>query len=115
MTNNKLLSISLILLALSILFGSIYMGNSLKQLNLQPREVETLANENGLISAEDAAKYLNISIYDFTDMLWEQEKEKMTLSSYTTHRFIHYIEVNGDKLFSKVSLDKWIEHNLYNK
>lgn len=116
MANHKLLSVSIIILAICMLTGMVYIGHTLQALDFySDHEVEEI-KESGLITMSEAADYLNLSLSEFERLVLLEEKEKELLSVYSTHRFISYIEISSNKkLFSKIDLDKWIEYNLHNK
>ncbi|MCC5910105.1 MAG: hypothetical protein JJT76_06675 [Clostridiaceae bacterium] len=116
MENKRLLPLSIIILAISIIFSSIWIGQSLQKLSNAQATNTQPSIEKALLTDEEAAEYLGISINQFKDILIKDKNDKAKLTSYPTYRFIPYIELaNGNKLFSKEELDKWIKHHMNNK
>ena len=101
---------------MSLVFGSIWIGHSIdKAVNLQISSKESFI-EKALLTEEESAEYLNISITSFNRILENNIKEKQDLMTYPIYRFIPYIEVgNGEKRFNKKQLDEWINYNMLNK
>jgi len=93
--NNKLIPISIILLAISIVFGSIWIGNSLKE--IANTRIHVNSQEREILELEEAAKYLKISEGDLLYLLRESDPE------------IKYVEINGKYIFSKEGLHQWVE------
>jgi len=123
MENKKLLSISIsiIILAVSIVFGSIWIGYSLQKImKVQVSKTQVsdtqLLNEKALMTENESAEYLNISIDQFKDILSKDSQEKVKEASYDTYKFVPYMTINnGNKMFSKKELDEWIKYNTFNK
>jgi hypothetical protein len=114
--NKKLLPLSIIILAMSLVFGSLWIGHSIeKAVKSQIISKESFI-EKALLTEEESAEYLNISITSFSRILENNIREKQELTSYPLYRFIPYIEVgNGEKRFNKKQLDEWINYNMLNK
>jgi len=69
-----------------------------------------------LLTEEESAEYLNISIDEFKNILQKDAEKKVGLSTYDTYAFIHYIDINhGKKMFNKKELDEWIKYNMNTK
>jgi hypothetical protein len=109
--NKKFLSLSIIILAMSVVFGSIWIGHSF------PKVITTqTSKEKALLTETESAEYLNITIDEFKNILLNDSQTKSQLTSYAPYRFIPYIEINtATKMFNKTELDKWINHNMLNK
>ena len=72
--------------------------------------------EKALLTEDESAEYLNISIDELKNILQKDTEKKAGLSSYDTYAFIHYIDINhGKKMFNKKELDEWIKYNMHNK
>jgi len=72
--------------------------------------------EKSLLTGEECAQYLNISIDEFKNILQKESEKKVRLSTYSDYAFIRYIEIrNGEKMFNKKELDEWIKYNMYKK
>jgi len=109
--NKRLLPLSIIILAISVVLGSIWIGHSLE------KAVTTqIPKEKALLTETESAEYLNISIEEFKNIILKDRQTKGELTSYPTYRFIPYIEISSTtKMFSKKELDKWIDYNMLNK
>ncbi|MBZ9687502.1 hypothetical protein G9F72_014315 [Clostridium estertheticum] len=69
--------------------------------------------EKALLTEDESAEYLNISIDEFKNILLKDSEKKVGLSSYDTYEFIHYIDIShGKKMFNKKELDEWINYNI---
>lgn len=101
---------------MSIIFGAIWVGRSLEKVINSSVSALPVNTEKGLLTESESAEYLNISLDEFKDILLKDEETKSKLNSYSTYRFIPYIELSsGKKLFSKKELDEWIKFNSLNK
>lgn len=94
MENNKLVPISAIILAISIVFASIYIGNSLKEVTKQSTYINS--QESDILELDEAAKYLKISEGDLLYIIRSKGID------------IKYIEINGKYIFSKQALHEWV-------
>lgn len=97
MEKNKLLPLAIIILAISIVFSSIWIGQSLKAFANKNTPVNS--QQNDILGLEEAAKYLNISK---SELLYLSEGKGST---------INYIKINGKYIFSKEGLNKWVQSN----
>lgn len=72
--------------------------------------------DKALLTEDESAEYLNITIDEFKNILINDAVKKVGLSSYPAYSFINYIEISqGEKMFNKKELDKWIKFNMHNK
>lgn len=116
MENKRFLSISLIILAASIVFGSIWIGHSLQKFYKAQAGNTQVSQEKALMTEKESAEYLNISLDQFRSILIKDDEEKAGLGSYDTYRFVPYIKLeNGNKMFSRKELDEWIKYHMSNK
>lgn len=116
MKNNKLIPISIIILAISIFSGLMWVGYSIQEIASDGDNETNIEREKGLLTVVEASEYLSISVDELESILLKDSTIKEGLRGYSTYRFIPFIEVNnGKKLFSKEELDKWISHNMVNK
>jgi len=114
--NKRLLSISVLILAASIVFGSIFIGRSIERIGKTQVCTTQVSKEKGLWTEKEASEYLNISIEEFNKILSKDTEEKRLLTSFPTYKYIPYAEIgNGKKMFSKKELDEWIKFNMLNK
>lgn len=101
MEKNKLLPLSIIILAISIIFGSICIGYSLKAVANKSIFIgsQVDSQENNILEFGEAANYLKIS---------ESELLYLVEGKGTG---INYIKINNKYIFSKEGLDKWVQSN----
>ncbi|KAB3530923.1 helix-turn-helix domain-containing protein [Alkaliphilus pronyensis] len=102
MEKDKQLPLAIIILAISIVFSSIWIGQSLKQIGYERNEiakesVSVSSLQSDILGLEEAAKYLDISK---SELLYIVEGKGST---------INYIKINGKYIFSKEGLDKWVQ------
>lgn len=97
MEKNKLLPLSTIILAVSILFGSIWIGYSLKETS--NKNTTKISQQSDILEFNEAAKYLRLS-----------ESELLYLVSEKGSG-INYIKIGNKYIFSKEGLDKWVQSN----
>jgi hypothetical protein len=109
MKDFKGILISSIILSISLIFSSIYIGNSLKY------NTKNEVKNSDLLSKEKASEYLQISTDDFDKILLKEATEKVNVHVYDSNRFIAFVELNGKVYFSRTQINKWIEYHLYNK
>lgn len=116
MENKRLLSISILVLSISIVFGAIWLGRSLEKITITSVSGSPVITEKGLFTESESAEYLNISLDEFKNILLNDKETKSQLTSYDTYKFIPYIEFSGGKkMFSKKELDEWIKYKSLNK
>lgn len=116
MENKRLLPISIILLAISIVFGAIWIGNSLEKVIDIKASNSSISIEKALLTDKESAEYLSISLDEFNEILLKDSQQKTNLTIYPTYKFIPYIQINSSKkMFSKKELDEWIKYNSLNK
>jgi len=92
--NNKLVPISIIILSISIIFGSIWIGTSLKETANRSTYIDV--QENDILELGEAAKYLKLSEGDLLYLIRENSLG------------IKYVEINGKYIFSKEALRQWL-------
>lgn len=114
MKNNNGVIIAAIILSLAIIFMTAYIGNAIKDLAKAEQE-EPLVSESLLMKDTEAAKYLGLSVENFTSIIKRQNIEKQNLTSYPTYKFIPYIEIDGVRYFSAIELQQWVTYNMHNK
>lgn len=116
MKNNLL--IPSIILSVSLLISSCIIGYSL--LHAPSNEIvitEPVGNQiqdSALMTDEECAAYLNISVEDLRQTLLQDYQEKKSLGSYPTFKYIPYMElINGERRFNKAALDKYISYKMF--
>lgn len=115
MKENKLLPVSIFILALSIFFSAFWIGYSMKSPNRSTNSISSETYSKALMTEKETAEYLNMTQKQFTDLLTYEEKQRQGLNGYATYEFIPYIEIDGIKYFSKDEINKWIEYNSENR
>lgn len=114
MLKDNLLAGAVILLAIAVLISGLSITAAMK-IDPQGEIKKHGEQEFALMNSEAAAAYLGITHDDFYDILKEDAQERERLSSYSTYRFIPFIEISRQKYYTKDELNKWIEHNMLNK
>ncbi|MBM7615705.1 helix-turn-helix domain-containing protein [Alkaliphilus hydrothermalis] len=98
MEKNKFLTVAIVLLAFSIIFGSIYIGDSIRQVANQSANVSS--DTDDILDFDGAAEYLNISKSDLAKII----------STRSSTSGIKYVKVKGKYIFSKVALNEWLKN-----
>lgn len=112
MKKKHALLISSVLIAGSIVFSGVYIGNSIKEA-AKPKIVK---QDKVLLTEQEAAEFLNFSLEDFQTILHtEKEMLNMSWGEDYNFRYIPYVEVGIHKYFTKVGLVRWIESNADNR
>lgn len=112
MNTNRLLPLSIIALALCILFGSFWIGSSIQKAGTAEPSVSAPI-EKALLTQEECAQYLNITEDEMKALIAEQIYQKSQVSSNIPYRYLSFIEINGKKMFSKATVDMWITFSIY--
>lgn len=115
MKESKWTFLSALILSVSLIFSSVYVVNSLKSSKTSEKNTKSENINSILVSKEEAAQYLNISLKDFNKILQDEAMAKAQVQVYDSNRFIAYVEINNTWYYSKAQIDKWIEYHLYNK
>jgi hypothetical protein len=93
---------TVILLAASIAFSGVWIGNALKNKHqISNKSLEVL-------SLTEASDYLKISEKTIKQIIRQEDKVLSESGTFSGMMF-PYTEVNGQYIFSKKSLDKWVE------
>ena len=112
MNTNRLLPLSIIALALCILFGSFWIGSSIEKAGMGAPAVSAPV-EKALLTQEECAQYLNITEDEMKALIADQIYQKSQVSSNIPYRYLSFIEINGKKMFSKATVDMWITFSIY--
>jgi hypothetical protein len=128
MKETKWILLSTVVLSLSIIFSSVYMGNSIKTNRAFEDTIKKEKVNSILITKQETAEYLNISMEAFDELLRKEIREKLSMEipkeetiEYINiplndlDRFIGSIMINNTWYYSKDQIDKWIEYHLHNK
>lgn len=107
--------VCILTLAVSILFGSIWIGNSIKNytinLNKSNNSSKGLLYNKALMTEEETSQYLNLQLDIFKKIVIQNDVARKQAGSYEDFRYIPYITINGVRYFSKEHVDKWVENN----
>ncbi|MBM7566241.1 helix-turn-helix domain-containing protein [Paenibacillus sacheonensis] len=109
---NILLPISIIILGGCLILSAWVASNELKGQQLE-KSLNTLAQTKALMTSNEAAQYMGISIVDFDFLINSQAELKSGMSTYDKYMFISFIDIGNQKYFNKVEIDKWIEYNIH--
>ncbi|GFZ30349.1 hypothetical protein CSC2_08750 [Clostridium zeae] len=107
MENKKVLSISIILLSLSIVFGSIFVGYSLSK-SAKPQISTSPSIESNVLNLSQAAKYLDMPEAELQGII-NTEKAALDQSKIFTRMMFPYFTVNDKKYFYKNEIDEWLK------
>jgi len=91
MKNNKFLSLSVILLAISIIFGAFVISHSINNMSNK-----IILGEGYVLNLEETAKYLKIDKIDLIRLISKEGSK------------IPYKQVGGKYLFDRRALDQWL-------
>jgi len=111
---NILLPISIIILGGCLILSAWIVTNGLKNTEHSERSLINTTQPKALMTSDEAAQYMGISLNDFDLLIRSQVSQKAGLRSYDTYRFIPFIDIGDQKFFNKTEIDKWIEYNMLN-
>ena len=111
MESKKLLPISIIILALSIAFGSVWIGYSLqKSANLK----SSISTENMALTLSQVAEYLQMTEEEVTGIIQTEKKTLMQSGSFSG-RMLSYFTVNNKQYFYRNEIDEWLKEVSINR
>lgn len=108
----------MVMLSLSIVIGSILIGNSIRKASEDNNRNQSSYSETinkALMTEKEAAEYLNLSLEVFNSLLSSEELERKRLGTYPTYGFIPFVKIGDVKYFNKDLLDKWVEYSVTNR
>lgn len=106
MQNNKLLPISIIILALSIMLSSIWLGDSIQKLtNIQTQKTNVDSN---VLTVSQVANYLGMTEEEVQGII-KTEKNILESSGGYTGLMFPYFTVNDKMYFYKQQIDEWLK------
>jgi hypothetical protein len=118
MKENKLHLICVLILSISIIIGSAWIGISIRNANKNAnvnQSAYSLTNKKALMTEKETAEYLNLSEDKFNSLVYYQESERKKFNSYDTYSFIQFVKIDGGNYFNKEQVDKWVEYNIINR
>ena len=104
MENKKLLPISIIALAMSIVFGSIWIGHSIEKLAAihTPMSPST-STEHIALTLTQVAEYLNMTEEEVQLIInWEE-------TASVNEGKLPYVTINNKQYFHKDEIDEWLK------
>ncbi|MGY0372353.1 hypothetical protein [Clostridium sp. JNZ J1-5] len=118
MKENKLLLICTLILSISIIVGSIFIGSYMcrgnKDTNVN-QDSYSLTNSKALMTEKETAEYLNMPQDKFISLITYEESQMKKMNSYDTYSFIPFLKIDGVKYFNKEQVNKWVEYNTTNR
>ena len=113
MDNKTLLPISIIILAMSVVFGSIWIGHSLGKFStLQTPTSSSILTENIALTLPQVAEYLNLTEEEVRGIIGIEQKVLEETGSFHGKMF-PYITINNKQYFHKDEIDEWLkEHSI---
>lgn len=111
MKDNKLMSICILTLSISIVFGCVWIGSAIRNNANNPTKY---SYSKALMTETETAEYLSLSLDKFQRLVSQNDMQRSQLESYETFSFIHHITIDGERYFSKEHIDKWVENSSIN-
>lgn len=105
MKSNIMNLLSAVIIALALVFCSVYIGSKIESTSAENTMVQSI-----LMNKEEAAGFLGIPLETFTSMLKREKIERYNVTTYPTYQFIPYMNVDGEMYFSREELLKWVEY-----
>ncbi|QOR68175.1 hypothetical protein IM538_08720 [Cytobacillus suaedae] len=103
-----LLPIAIVILSAAIVFAGLQFGQADEQ---SSHSGQFNSMDKGLMSIEETAEYLNLTVEELEAIIRKQDLERSTLDSFATYQFIPYITIEGEMHFSKYQLEEWIKYS----
>lgn len=118
MKSSKLLSISILVLAVSIILGPLFIGYTVIKSLDSNNAVQTSVDKRTTFNLEQVADYLNMTQDDVLGII-QTEKQLLDSTGSFTGTMFPYFTVNKVKYFDKSEIDSWLaevasEHREYN-
>ena len=111
MENRKLLPISIITLAMSVVFGSIWIGHSIeKNVSLQASisTPTSISTHSKTLTLSQVAEYLNMNEEEVSAII-QTEKKKLDETHSFTGKMFPYFTINNKQYFYKDEIDEWLK------
>ena len=107
MENKKLFPISIIILAMSVVFGSIWIGHSIeKSVSLQASI--SISTNSKTLSLSQVAEYLNMNEEEVSAIIQTEQKKLDETHSFDGKMF-PYFTINNKQYFYKDEIDEWLK------
>lgn len=111
MENKKLLPISIITLAMSVVFGSIWIGHSIeKNVSLQASILTptSISTDSKTLTLSQVAEYLNMKDEEVSAIIQTEKKVLDETHSFYGKMF-PYFTINNKQYFYKDEIDEWLK------
>lgn len=111
MENKKLLPISIIIFAMSVIFSSIWMEYSLKKaVNLQASisTITSKSTDSKTLTLSQVAEYLNMPDEEVRAII-QTEKKKLDETHSFSGKMFPYFTINNKWYFYKDEIDEWLK------
>jgi membrane glycosyltransferase len=117
MEKRILLSVSFIILALSIVFASVWIGFLLQKLETSQNSNSTPINRN-ILNVSKVAEYLNMTEEDVQGIIYTEKMKLEKTGSFSGVMFPYFI-INDKYYFYRDEIDEWLKdvsknHRQYN-
>jgi hypothetical protein len=109
--NTKLLSISIIILAMSVIFGSIWIGHSLEKTVSLQASISTqtsISTDSKTLTLSQVAEYLNMTEEEVRAII-QTEKKKLDETHSFEGKMFPYFTINNKQYFYKDEIDEWLK------
>jgi hypothetical protein len=111
LVNKKSFSIAIIILAMSVIFGSIWIGHSLeKSVSLQASisNPTSISTDSKALTLSQVAEYLNMTEEEVRAII-QTEKKKLDETHSFAGKMFPYFTINGKQYFHKDEIDEWLK------
>lgn len=111
MENKKLLPISVVILAMSVIFGAIWIGYSLEKTVGLQASISTPASrltDSKTLTLSQAAEYLNMTEEEVCAIIQTEKKKLDETHGFDGKRFPYFI-INNKQYFYKDEIDEWLK------
>jgi hypothetical protein len=107
--NKKLLPVSIIILAMSVIFGSIWIGHSLEEnVSLQTSTSTSVSTNSKILTLSQVAEYLNMKEEEVSGIIQTEEKKLNETHTFVGKMF-PYFTVDNKQYFYKDEIDEWLK------
>ena len=109
MENKKLLPASIIILAMSVIFGSIWIGHSLREnVSLQTSTSTSVLTNSKVLTLSQVAQYLNMTEEEVSGII-QTEQKKLDETHTFMGKMFPYFTINNKQYFYKDEIDEWLK------
>lgn len=107
MENKNLISVSIIILAVSIIIGSIWIGNSLEKAVGSQEPIST-SIDSKVLTLSQVAEYLNMTEEEVNGIIKTETKKLEETHSFSGKMF-PYFTINNKQFFYQDEIDEWLK------